>query len=102
DVAKNSGIPGTISSGCFTYGTIFSGTVGAHEVNPANARDAETSDMNSLRSKEGRSDTPRANSSPRDFWNSWKFEYSSMVRQNLSVLIDDISSSSSICSECRC
>src|SRR5215510_6180731 len=92
-----------MSSGCRTYGTIFSGTVGAHDVRPAKASDADTSEINSRRSNQAsRSETADGNSSLSDFWNSSKFEYSSSVRQNCSVFIDDTQSSSSTCLEQRC
>ena len=45
-VAKNSGLPGTRSSGWRTYGTIFSGGCRVHAVTPASATDAPISFRN--------------------------------------------------------
>src|ERR1044072_4906782 len=49
-VAKKSALPGTYSSGCLTFGTIFSGGWKTQPLNPANARDAPISLMNVRRS----------------------------------------------------
>ncbi len=82
DVAKNSGRPGMTSSGCRTYGRIFSSGILVQELTPASASEAPISFRNSRRPAGSvNSEACAGNSRPTYSRNSGVSDSSSRLRQ---------------------
>src|SRR5262245_28049278 len=82
-VANSRGRPGTISSGCRTYGTIASSGWRVQALSPANAKEAAASCRKRRRSSPSpHSDAPPGNSRSRISWKAGSPDSSSRLRQN--------------------